>query len=229
MGSVKPANRKDKADDTLLRVGSTLVYLMGEVGIFHFNKLIYLFEYLYIKNYGHRFTGEQFIKITHGPVIKDYKKKINTLVTAGYVDANLTLLNKRRKLDDKLNSKIYIRSTEHNSSYIIADEIAFNLLQNIIDNYGYLSVEELEKVAYSTEPVINYLNGVRYSPWIKETGGYVLKSPNIKIRECQKDIPEWKKMALEHINKYPVVTDHDQMKQDYEDFKDWEKLRPKYD
>ncbi len=57
-------------------VTATIVNLLGSVGLFHYNKLASLFEYFYIKNFGKRYTEEYFVKLPHGPVIRDYKKQI---------------------------------------------------------------------------------------------------------------------------------------------------------
>ncbi|MBL1212449.1 MAG: DUF4065 domain-containing protein [Ignavibacteriae bacterium] len=230
MPEKKSNNNSTVKEDILLRTGCTIVYLMGKVGIFHFNKLLYLLEYHFIKKYGCRFTGEQFVKITHGPVVTNYKQKINYLFKSGYVTTDIeTLKMKRRLEDDKAASRIPICSNDNTENYLLDNPIAFNLLRNIVDKYGGLPVDDLERIVYSTEPVINYVDAAAFSPFVKEKGGYVLKSPHIKIREQKERIPEWKKMALKHMQKFPTVKDPQQMKEDYEDFKNLEYLRPHYD
>lgn len=230
MAARKFKNNNTLKEEMLLRAGCTIVHLMGKVGLFHFNKLLYLFEYQFIKKYGSRFTGEQFVKITHGPVVTNYKQKINSLYQLGFIDTDIDRLKMKRKLeDDKSANMIPICSNANSANYLLNDPVALNLMRSVVYKYGSLSVDELERKVYSTDPVINYVEAAEYSPFVKEKGGYVLKSPHIKIREQKESIPEWKKMALEHMQKYPTVVDPQQMKEDYEDFKHLEYLRPQYD
>ena len=41
----------------LSQVSATIVSEMNDVGIYHFNKLTYLFEYFFIKNFGAKLVG----------------------------------------------------------------------------------------------------------------------------------------------------------------------------
>ena len=91
------------------QVTATIVYQLERVGVYHYNKLTYLTEYLFIKNFGKRLTNEKFIKLPHGPVITNYRKQIASLQSRSIVNVDLDELNKIRKLnDDFIQSKIAI-------------------------------------------------------------------------------------------------------------------------
>ena len=74
-----------------------LVYKSNEIGVYHLNKLTYLFEYFYIKNFGERFTKEYFLKYPHGPVISNYKRIFINLAQREFFLTNTDELKKNRK------------------------------------------------------------------------------------------------------------------------------------
>lgn len=207
------------------KLESVLIYLVNksnEIGVYHLNKLTYLFEYFYIKNFGERFTKEYFLKYPHGPVISNYKRIFINLAQREFFLTNTDELRKNRKLtDDYSYGRQAIRSS--NKSYFInpLPNNAEILLDNIITKFGKLSVDELETFVYKTEPIINYQN----NPYKKETGGYVLESPMINIKKSKDRVPEGIKIALKHMKKYPNFS-LEQQKKDYKEFAFMEKLRP---
>ena len=95
-------------DSKLIAVGATLLSLNGELGLFQYNKLVYLFEYFYIKNFGKRFTKEVFMKLPHGPVIVEYKKHISYLINKGIAKGDLSILAEKREVDDTIYPKFRI-------------------------------------------------------------------------------------------------------------------------
>jgi len=208
------------------RVTSTIVYELEKVGIYHYNKLTYLFEYLFIKNFGTRFTKEKFIKLPHGPVISNYKKQITELTKLNYYVTNLDMLNKNRKLeDDYLIRKIYIYRNDNTQKLILENKMIYDFLLKILDKYAHLKVEELEEIIYKTLPVKKYIEKMKKG-FRKPTGGYVINN-NISIKKFVNDISKARRMLLEHAEKYPFIN-YEQQKKYEEEFSYLEKLRPEW-
>jgi uncharacterized phage-associated protein len=209
------------------RIAATIVAQLEQVNVYHYNKLAYLFEYLFIKNFGTRYSREVFIKLPHGPVIKNYKKQITNLSRRGIVSVNEELLNKKRTLaDGKQFDSVLILRTEITPSYIIEEPLASALAQQVIRKYGRLSIEELETVVYQTSPVKTYMKKAEEG-FKKATGGDVLKDC-IRIKDYKNSRTEGRKLAMEHLKKYPFVNPELQA-QFSEELKPLEKLRPKYE
>lgn len=220
----KPNSHLDA--EKLNRVAATILAELGEIGIFHFNKLIYLFEWLYIKNFGERYTGEYFIKLPHGPVISNYKKIVAKLCSDGIAETDISALNKHKNLDDDLHLKIPIKRTKRTSEMVITNKIVYQFLKQILHRYANLSCKEIEKEVYKTAPVKHYLSLVE-SGKRKATGGYLLKSPGIReYSRISKTIA--RKHLLEIEKKYPVPN-ADEMNNQYLEWKFLEQLRPQID
>lgn len=209
---------KDKLD----AVTAYIVHQMGEVGVFHYNKLAYLFEYLYIKNFGKRYTKEQFVRLPHGPTIRNYKNQIKRLVGNQLADTDLDNLMKKRAVDDKEFDKVTIKRPYHDIEHSLPTPI-MDLIDQIIAKYGRLSTKEIEKAVYQTPPMIKYMELVnRETKEINvsavgslipgsfnypkpEVGGYVLQSDCIKMRDFDTPEAKGKRLALKHLEKYPDV------------------------
>jgi hypothetical protein len=220
-------NIKSQVDvEKLNALAATILAELGEIGIFHFNKLIYLFEWLYIKNFGERYTGEYFIKLPHGPVISNYKKTVMNLCSDGIAETDITALNKHKRLDDDLHLKIPIKCTERTKKMVITNKIIYQFLKQILYRYANLSCADIEKEVYKTAPVKHYLSLVE-SGERKATGGYLLKSPGIReYSRISKTIA--RKHLLEIEKKYPVPN-ADEMNNQYIEWKFLEQLRPQID
>lgn len=214
---------KIKAD--IDKLESVLIYIAfkcGKIGVYHLNKLTYLFEYFYIKNFGERFTKELFLKYPHGPVITNYKSVLIELAKRNFFITDLDELKKNRKLtDDYAYGKQIISFNKNISLKIKLPNNAELLLDKIVSQFGSLSVDELETFVYETEPIINYQNNL----YKKEIGGYILESPMINLKKNKEQLPEGIKIALKHMKKYPTFS-LEQQRKDYEEFAFMEKLRP---
>jgi len=202
------------------QIGISIVNLMGKVGIYHYNKLAYLFEYFFIKNFGKRFSKEYFIKLPHGPVIKNYKKRITKLASIGLIDVDMNILNQDRDLDDY---KIFIpiSATDKTNSFAQLGNIEHQLLKSIVNKFGYLSINELEDIVYQSQPLINY----KHNPYKKEIGGYVLDGPGIKIKAFKTPEQIGRELARKHLQKYHSI-DFDQHKRIADELKIFERMRP---
>lgn len=222
------AGKKTSDKTTLDIVTATIVNYLGQVNLYHYNKLTYLFEYFYIKHFGERFTKELFIKLPHGPVIQDYKAQISDLCERDVIDVDLHLLNKHRAVDSDYSNKINIYRNENTSHFSLKSGIEYTLLTKIIEKYAHYSINDLETIVYKTEPVVNYLLNFQSGFIRKEFGGYVLKSCNMKITEAKSNMTPGVKEALKHLKKYPNP-DYEQMRKDIKEFSFMEKLRPAYD
>jgi hypothetical protein len=208
-------------------VTSTIVASLGNVGLFHYNKLTYLFEYFFIKNYGERYTKEQFIKYPKGPVIANYKDQICTLVKEDIFETDIKNLKEKRKLiTDDYNSKVRVFSTDKTEDLVLNDPDAYSLLIKVIDKYSKYNVEDLGNLVYKTPPVLNYLLNQKRG-YVKTTGGYVLNSNNIKINSLKREVPEHILMSRKHFLNYKNI-DETQHAKDVEEFRFMEKLRPQY-
>jgi len=208
------------------RITATIVYELKEVNLFHYNKLTYIFEYLYIKNFGVRFTNEYFIKLPHGPVIHQYKDQINKLHLKGYIDTDSDKLNEKRKLSDDKTSKVLIKRNDRTEEIIVTNPIVYGFLKKVIIKYANLSVNEIERLVYQTSPVKSYLSKLSMG-FKKESGSYLLKDC-IKITNYKNEISAGRKKALEHISKYPNVN-VDQYKIFNQEFAPLSNLRPAWD
>jgi len=212
---------------SLNQVTSTIVYELKKVGIYHYNKLTYLFEYLFIKNFGTRYTNEKFIKLPHGPVISNYKKQITDLTQLHFYNTNLEELNKSRKLvEDDYAMKIYIYSNDNTKELLINNLMVYDFLLRVLEKYAYLNTDDLEKIIYNTLPMKKYIEKMKKG-FKKPTGGYVLDSSNISVKECAGELSKARKILLKHVEKYPFVN-LEQQKKFEEEFSYLEKLRPEW-
>lgn len=196
--------KKSPTNPSLLdSIACTFVLELEQVGIYHFNKLVYLFEYLYIKNFGSRYTKESFIKLPHGPVITNYKKRISQLYNQGYIDTDIEKLNSYRKVDDDFKERVIIASNIKTQELVIEDSIALMLTKKIAKQYGQLDIPELEALVYTTTPVVNYLSKVD-AGFKNATGGYVLKDC-VRFSDYKSPKIVGRKKAIEHLKNHPKV------------------------
>lgn len=201
-----------------------IVKKTGKIGLYHYNKLTYLFEFFFIKNFGSRFTKEYFIKLPHGPAIANYKNQITKLTQYGYYDIDLKLLKHRRQVDDYLYRKILIQSGSRLDGFEFPIKYVQKLIDQIVEKYATMTVAQLEKVVYKTKPLIMYQKKVKQG-FKNKTGGYILKGDCLKISEHKNSMTEGRKLALEHIKKYPKI-DFEQQAKLLKEFEFLEKLRP---
>lgn len=206
--------------DKIDNVCATIVNELGSVGLYHINKITFLFEYFYIKNFATRYTGEKFIKIPHGPVIANYKKRIEKLVKSGILKADLHDLNKSKSLDDK-NKKVPIEKGKDISKALIQNKLIFSLILKIIDKYAHLQVEDLEKIVYKTTPMLNF----KKSPFKKSNGSYVLSGDCIRMKDYLSAKTKGRVAAQKHLDKYNYVI-YDQEKLYQKEFEYLSQLRP---
>ncbi len=211
--------RRDESN--LTAVGSTLLLLTSELGLYHYNKLVYLFEYFYIKNFGKRFTKEVFLKFPHGPVIVDYKKHITNLVELGVAKADLRTLKEKRTVDDWIYPKVRITNSKKTEDYVLRDKTLIAFAKALIEEFATLPVAGLEKFVYSTKPMIAYAN----SPFKKPNNSYILTSDCIKMSEHSNALTEGRRKALEHLQKYPEI-DYEQQQKLASELSGLSKLRP---
>jgi len=204
------------------QVTASIVFQMESVGVYHYNKLTYLTEYLFIKNFGKRLTNEKFIKLPHGPVISDYRKQITALYSKSIINVNIEELNKTRKLnDDLIQSKIEILKTENTANALPSEVMVNSFIQGVVERYGKYSVTELETIVYSTEPVIRY----KESRFKKLIGGYVLDNECIRLKDHKNPVTDGRRIALEHLRKYPIINREQQIELQKE-FLDLQQFRP---
>jgi len=213
-------NRDEKR---LTDVSVSIVNLLDSVGVYKFNKLTYLFEYFFIKNFGQRYTKELFIKLPHGPVISAYKSFITSLYEKELIDTDITQLKSKKKFEDDIEITTCIIS--RNPGYVyIHENIVSGLLRQVVVKYAGLSVPELEKIVYQTVPVKKYLE----DSFKKDIGGYVLDGGGIKMKDYNTTEINGRKLYLKHISKFPDYNPelHARLANEYEDM---EKLRPAWD
>lgn len=184
-------------------ITSSIVKKMGSVGLFHYNKLTFLFEYFFIKNFGRRFTNEPFVKLPHGPVISNYKSQIEKLVDLRVFNINKKLLNMKRSVDDFNYQKILIKRTDLLAQISIPQNCIELLLDQIIKKYSNYSVSELERIVYKTPPMKKYLSFVK-AGFKKEKGGYILRDC-IKISRFKSTKTEGRRIALKHLQEHPYI------------------------
>jgi len=208
------------------RVTSSIVSELGKVGLYHYNKLTYLFEFLFIKNFGTRYTGEKFCKLPHGPVITDYKRQISKLYEFNLIDVDLDELNRKRTVDDDFYISVQISKNVNTNSATLKNELVFSFLQSLLNKFSNLSVQELESVVYETQPIKKYQELVKRR-FKKKIGGYVLDNNGIRLKDYTNHKTIGRKRALEHINKFPKVNE-EQYKKFAEEFNYLKKLRPEW-
>jgi hypothetical protein len=208
-------------ENNLNQVAATILFFVQELGVYHYNKLIYLFEYFHIKNFGKRYTKELFIKYPHGPVIIDYKGHIESLVEKRIANTDLTNLQKNRSLDEGYSGKISIYKAESTEEFAFRDVMLLSFTRELCDKFSTMSIESLESFVYSTAPMKNYLN----SPFKKATGGYILTGDCIKISDHKNPTTEGRRKALHHLQTYPEI-DYVQHRQLAEEFSSLSSLRP---
>jgi len=206
------------------RVTATIVNRKSGIGLYHYNKLTYLVEFLFIKNFGKRLSGEKFIKYPHGPVIANYHKQIEKLCGHSIFSVDLKELRKKRSFEDSEKAKVSIQKTGTTEEYLYPTSIVQDFIYGVVDKYGEYSTDELERIVYSTAPVINYKNSL----FKKVTGGYVLVGDCITMKDYKNPITEGRKRALEHLEKYPTVN-WKQQKELIKEFAPLENLRPQHD
>lgn len=201
-------NKRRYMDLTLLdQVSAAIVYQLKSVGVYHYNKLLYLTEYLFIKNFGKRLTAEEFIKLPHGPVVSNYKKQISELAEHGYFSVDLETLNVKRQLNDEsIVGRIEITATEKTAEALPQDTIVKEFVYGVINRYAHLSVGELEAVVYATSPVVNY----KKSMFKPATGGKILVGDCIRMKDYKNEVSEGRRIAWEHLRKYPTVNQEQQ-------------------
>lgn len=217
---------KRKTDiEKLNSVTSTIVHELNEVGLFHYNKLTYLFEYFYIKNYGERFTKEQFCKLPKGPVIPNYPIQIKNLVENKYLNTDLSVLLAVRNFDETAdkNAIIKIFDTRKTTELILNDPDAYYLLLKVIEKYHHMNVEQLGDLVYKTPPMIEFKKTVVMG-YAKEKGGYILSPNNIKVNKLKSEVPEHIKLSRKYYFNSSVQT-ADQDLKDKEEFKFLESYR----
>lgn len=204
-----------------------IVNELGKVGVFRYNKLTYLFEYLFIKNYGERYTHQMFPKLPHGPVIGNYKKVILNQCEDGFIDADVKVLKLTRKLSDDRPEKketIWLKKTSLSKDILIPEKTVYNFLLRVLDKYGSLSDDEIEELVYKTSAVINYEK--QYEAGFKsKTGGFVLESDCIKINSSDSIDFKARQFAIKHELKHPDVNTEQQSLL-YYDLAYLEQLRP---
>lgn len=207
----------------LTDVSVSIVNLLGNVGVYKFNKLTYLFEYFFIKNFGQRYTKEYFIKLPHGPVIKDYKHFITSLYDKKLIDTNIAQLKNKRKFEDDIEITTSIKSLNRGYIYI-HENIVSGLLRQVVYKYAEMSIPELEKIVYQTVPVKRYLE----NNYKQDIGGYVLDGSGVTMKDYNTARINGRKLYLKHISKFPDYNPelHARLAKECADM---EKLRPAWD
>jgi len=214
---IKPDKEK------LMQVTSSIVFEMGEVGLFHYNKLTYLFEYFYIKNFGKRFTKELFLKFPHGPVISNYHKQILELRKKDLITVDEKILMQKRTVDDFQYAKVPVRKSSSTQKALIKNEHVYDFLKEIVDKFGNLTVSELEKFVYRTNPLLEF----RRKKIFKASSAPYLLTDCIRIRDYDNTITRARRKVIKHMEKYPKIN-YEQQKKDIEEFAFLEKMRPEY-
>ncbi len=213
---------KDEKKDRLDSVTCTIVHELGKVGLFHYNKLTYLFEYLFIKNFAMRYTGELFVRIDHGPIVSNYKQQIIQLTKTDVLSTDISLLKRNRYVDDFKFRKILVFAGTNINNKLIKADMVYSFLLKVLDKYAHLSTTALEEVVYQTPPMVKYLEQVK-AGIRQEKGKYVLKDC-VKIRSDNPQI-QGRKIALQHILKHPHI-DYENQKKIAKEMEFLEKLRP---
>lgn len=219
---------KNILHNNLDKVTINIVNELGSLGVYKYNKLTYLFEYLFIKNFGLRYTKEMFIKFPHGPVIKNYKKVILNQSKLGVIDVDVDLLLQEKKLinsNDDYNDTTIITKRLFLDNFKIPERTVYDFLLKVLDKYGNYSVSQLEEVVYNSTPVKKFLIDVKLG-YKKECGGYILDSNGIKLKEyITNDLVRKRQNSFKHELKYPYV-DTEQQNLLIQQFSFLENLRP---
>jgi uncharacterized phage-associated protein len=209
-------------------VMATFVNELDEIGVFHFNKLAYLFEYFYIKNFGKRYTKEQFVKFPHGPVLSEYKKVISELSSKHIINVDLTLLDSKRRLDDDLcYEKVLISCTELTSKNAIDNPILLKLIKKISNTYGKLNTKQIEEAVYKTKPVIKIEEKIN-AGLLRKTGTYILCGNWIRMKDYDTLETRSRRSYCAHIERYPEVKGSLQ-KELAKELSYLNEMRPKYE
>ncbi|MBX2976426.1 MAG: SocA family protein [Ignavibacteriaceae bacterium] len=213
------------ADRPLDRVAASIVYNLDSVNVFHYNKLIYLFEYLFIKNFGVRYTQEKFTKLPHGPVVSRYKHQIKKLTEENIFRTDIEKLMKDKEYSKSCAVKILIGSTSDTKNLIIKEKFVADFIQKVIERYSGYSATELEKIVYKTPPMQKLLSQLKMG-YKKETGSYILKD-GIRFSDYRDSVTRGRLLALEHsINNPEINTDlHIRLNEELSFMK---KLRPEW-
>ncbi len=140
-----------KADAPKLEaVTTSIVELKGEISLYYFNNLTYLFEYFFIKNFGCRYMNGLFIKQPNGPVISNYKQLIKTLVKKKLIQTDLDMLFQKHQDDNSLSIRVNIRAGAEIHNHQPLEPIVLDLLEQIVDKYGNLTIEDLKQLVEKT-------------------------------------------------------------------------------
>jgi hypothetical protein len=217
--SMPPPIQRD--NEKLVAVVSTLLMFCREVGLFHYNKLVYLFEYFHIKNFGERFTKEVFCKLPHGPVIVNYKAQIKDMVDLGLAETDLSELREKREVDDFVYPKVRIAGTPNAADRALTDPILLEFTRTLCQKFCILSVADLEAFVYATDPIKKYLG----SGFKKEIGGYILAGDCIRIKDYSGPLEKGRAKLRKHIVQHPSI-DHEQQKRFAEEFSSLARMRP---
>jgi hypothetical protein len=175
---------------------------MPGIGVFHINKLAYLYEYFHIKNFGCRFTFDQFKKLPHGPVIIDYTDTFYNACKQTILSADKELIINVKRWNESEVQKKPLKPGINTPGSGIKTEIQYQLAETVIDKFASLSCKDLEKIVYSTQPMIAYMKrkdkGLLVSP-------YILTPDCIKMSDYRTSYQEGMKLYLKHIEKYPDI------------------------
>lgn len=168
--------------------------IVGGVGMFHYSKLQYLFEFLYLKNYGERYTGERFVKYELGPVINEYKVQLLKLDELGIlsVDRDALYRNAGVNKGSYITKRIEVGSRAQ--EFALTDERELKLLNGVIERFGNLSTDALKKVVYSTLPL-------KLNP----KHNHEVLTDEVVEMIVDNPIVQGKQMAEEHLKKYPTI------------------------
>ena len=209
-------------DERLEQITVSIVNELNQVGVYHYNKLTFLFEYLFIKNFGTRYINELFLKLPHGPVISGYKNLITDQTKKALLLCNLDELNQKRKLDEDYYLKILITKTDGSERIQIEESIVKDFLLRVLEKYAHLDTDQLEEKIYNTTPVKKYLE-LAEKNFRKEIGGYVLDC--ITFKQFKNKETEGRKIALQHfLNTKPATIE--QLDKYQKEFEYLEYMRP---
>ncbi len=211
---IRKISHKEEGNPTLDSVTTTIVELMGSVDLYHYNKLAFLFEYFYIKNFGTRFTEEQFTKLPHGPTINSYKKQIQQLAEKGIVSVPLDDLKKLRTVDEKLHDAVFISKTEKTTENSIQSGSARKLIESVVSKFGNMSHAQLEAFVYATPPLKKYMASMGKFG-LKQYGSPVLDSRCIKISDYSNETSKARKFIAK-LEPRPRMTPEQREKYDKE-------------
>ena len=208
-------------DAKLVRVGASLLLSAGNLGLFHYNKLVFLFEYLFIRNFGQRYTKEVFVKLPHGPVIVDYKRHLVGMYNAGVLNTDVRLLRQQRSLTDDFSVRVNLEPGPNAQAHVVEPTGLRHFVDMIVTKYSKLTITKLEEIVYRSEPLKAYVA----SPYKKSTGSYILTSDLIRMKDQTSPYTEGRRLALDHLLRYPLVN-VEQQRQYATEFADLQQMRP---